>query len=129
MELRMDKTDPPESFGVFKPVGHIVIAYPETDDLQAAIARLQALGFALEALVRYTPQQMMDQVDRELPAASPLAAMGQELNLIKAHRALAERGCGFLVVHAPDDGLAEQVATVARATGAVAAQRYGRFIV
>lgn len=125
----MDKTDPPESFGVFKPVGHIVIAYPVAGDPVAAISYLLALGFAAAALVRYTPQQMMAQVDRELPAASPLASLGQELNLIKAHRALAERGCSFLVVHAPDDAQAGQVATVARATGAVAAQRYGRFIV
>ena len=125
----MDKTAPPESFGVFKPVGHTVIAWRSEADLQAAAERLLAQGFAATALVHYTPQQMTAQVDRELLAASPLAALGQELNLIHAHLALAESGCSFLVVHAPDDARAEQVAMLARMTNAVAAQRYGRFLI
>ncbi len=125
----MDKNDPPESFGVFKPVGHIVIAYRNAADLQAAAQTLAAQGFATTDLVRYTPEEMMAQVDAQLPEASPLASLGQDLNLIKAHRDLAEGGCSFLVVKAPQDEQAERVAAVARSTKAVAAQRYGRFIV
>ena len=125
----MDKTDLPESFGVFKPVGHTVIAFRTADDLQAAVTRLQAGGFADAALTRYTPQQMVAQAKLQEAGASPLASMGQELNLIHAHRALAEKGCSFLVVHAPDNAQAEQVAAVARAGQAVAAQRYGRFLI
>ena len=125
----MDKTDLPESFGVFKPVGHTVIAFRNADDLQAAVARLQAQGFADAALTRYTPQQMVAQVNAQQLAASPLASIGQELNLIQAHRALAEKGCSFLVVHAPDDAQAAQVAVVARTGQALAAQRYGRFLI
>ncbi len=125
----MDKTDLPESFGVFKPVGHTVIAFRSADDLQTAAARLLAQGFAEAALTRYTPQQMVAQVKAQQLAASPLASIGQELNLIQAHRALAEAGCSFLVVHAPDDAKAEQVAVVARTGKAAAAQRYGRFLI
>lgn len=124
----MDKNDPPEPFGVFKPVGHIVIAYRSPADLQAAAQKL-AQGFAAADLVRYTPAEMIAQVDAQLPEASPLASLGQELNLIKAHRELAEAGCSFLVVHAPQDEQADRVAAVARSTNAVAAQRYGRFSV
>lgn len=125
----MDKTDPPESFGVFKPVGHTVIAYRSSPELQAAAEQLTARGFESADLVRYSPEEMMAQVDAQLPDASPLASVGQDLNLIKAHRALAEGGCSFLVVHAPNDEQAELVAGIARATHAVAAQHYGRFIV
>jgi hypothetical protein len=125
----MDKSHPPESFGVFKPVGHTVIAYRSAADLQAAVDRLKVQGFVDADLVHYTPQQMIDQVDAELPSASPLASIGQDLNLIKAHRALAEKGCSFLVVHAPQAEQAERVAVIARSTRAVAAQHYGRFIV
>jgi hypothetical protein len=127
-ESGLDKNDPPEPFGVFKPVGHIVIAYRSPADLQAAAQKL-AQGFAAADLVRYTPAEMIAQVDAQLPEASPLASLGQELNLIKAHRELAEAGCSFLVVHAPQDEQADRVAAVARSTNAVAAQRYGRFIV
>lgn len=125
----MDKTDPPTSFGVFKPVGHTVIAFASAGDMQAAASSLLEQGFTSEDLVRYTPQEMVAQVDSQLPQASPLASVGQELNLIKAHRALAEGGCSFLVVHAPDDAQAEKVDAVVRTMKATSAQRYGRFIV
>ena len=125
----MDKTHLPESFGVFKPVGHTVIAFHSADDLQQAVARLLAQGFADSALTEYTPQQMAAQAHAQQLTASPLAAMGQELNLIQAHARLADAGCSFLVVHAPNDALAEQVAMVARTGHAVAAQRYGRFLI
>ena len=125
----MDKTDPPESFGVFKPVGHTVIAYRNLPEMQAAVDQLTAQGFASADLVGYTPDEMKTQVDAELLDASPLASIGQDLNLIKAHRELAERGCSFLVVNAAKDEQAERVEAIARSTKAVAAQRYGRFIV
>lgn len=121
----MDKSDPPTSFGVFKPVGHTVLAFRSSAEVQNAVMALLALGFADAALVRYSAAEMMAQVDAELPAASPLAAFGQELSLAKAHRALAEAGCSFLVVHTPEDVQAEQVAALARSMKAVAAQRYG----
>ena len=125
----MEKNDLPEAFGVFKPVGHIVIAFRSAADQQAAADALLRQGFAASALVRFTPDEMKTQVDADVKAASVLASLGQELNLVKAHRALAESGCSFLVVHAPDDDLAERVAAVARTMKAVSAQRYGRFII
>ena len=125
----MDKFNPPKSFGVFKPVGHTVMAFRSAADLQAAASALEAKGFVGEALVRYTPEEMSAQVDAQEEAASPLASLGLELNLIKAHRALAQSGCHFLVVHAPDDEQAERVAAIARSMKAVSAQRYGSFII
>jgi hypothetical protein len=106
-----------------------VIAYRSLPDLQAAVAALTAQGFAGADLVRYSPEEMKAQADAEVPLASPLAAIGQDLNLVKAHRALAEDGCSFLVVHARTDEQATRVADIARSTKAVAAQQYGRFIV
>ena len=108
----MNKTDVPESFGVFKPVGHVVIAFPAAADLQAAVSVLAEQGLAGAGLTRYTPDEMVRQVDADIQSASLLASMGQELNLVKAHRALAER-----------------IAGVARLHHAVVAQNYGRFII
>jgi hypothetical protein len=125
----MDKTDPPVSFGVFKPVGHTVIAYRSEAEVDVAAAALREQGFVGVALVRYTAAEMLAQADAELAQASPLAGLGQDLNLVRAQRELAARGCGFLVVHAPDDERAARVDTVLRASHAVAAQRYGRLIV
>lgn len=125
----MQKTQPPESFGVFKPVGHIVMAFRTHGALQSAAAALHEQGFAQSDLVRYTSQEMMDQVDTELRNASPLASFGHEMNLIKAHRDLAEGGCSFLVVYAPDPDQVERVTAVANALRAVTAQRYGSLVI
>ena len=125
----MDKTNPPRTFGVFKPVGHTLIAYRTDADLQAAVNLLTEAGFAASTLVEYTPTEMKIQVASELQTASPLAGFGYELDLVKAHGELADSGCSFLVVHAPEEAQAERVATVARATHAVTAQHYGTFMI
>ncbi len=125
----MDKAHPPESFGVFSPVGHSVLAFRSATDLEAAATALGEAGFAADTLTRYTPQEMAAQADADLRSASPMASLGQDLNLVKAHRDLARQGCSFLVVVTPDDEHARRVADLAVSTGAVSAQRYGRFIV
>ena len=124
----MDKQHIPESFGVFKPVGHVVITLRTAADLQRAEAALKEQGFDASEIVRYTPAEMIDQVNAEVERASPLAAIGQDLNLIKAHRELAQAGCSFLVVHAPEQAHIDKVNAVAHRLKAVAAQRYGRFV-
>ena len=124
----MDKTQIPESFGVFKPVGHVVVTFRAAAEQLAAMRSLTDLRFSQAALVCYTPDEMIAQVDAEIAKASPIAAIGQDLNLIKSHRELAAAGCSFLVVHAPDDADVEKVTAVAVRLNAVAAQRYGRFI-
>jgi hypothetical protein len=124
----MDKNKVPESFGVFKPVGHVVITFRTAGDLQAAEVALQDQGLAASEMVRYTPAEMISQVDAEVERASPLASIGQDLNLIKAHRERALEGCSFLVVHAPEQATVAKVDAVANKLNAVAAQRYGRFV-
>lgn len=125
----MEKDDRPEAFGVFKPVGHVIIAFREAADVDEAADALRQRGFVGKGVVRYSPQEMMAQVDADIEQASPLSSLGQELNLVKAHRALAESGCSFLVVHAPDDEQVADVVEVLRRIKPVAAQRYGRFII
>ncbi len=125
----MDKSNPPTSFGVFKPVDHVLIAFQSDSHMQSAVELLQEQGFGAADLTRYTPQEMIAQVDSELADPSPIASLGHELDFIRAHRVLAERGNSFLVVHAPDSDQIEQVTQVARDTHAVRAQRYGLLII
>ena len=70
----------------------------------------------------------MPSARRQLAAKRALPSSALPVFLVRAHRALAESGCSFLVARAPGDELAERVAVVARTMKAVAAQRYGRFI-
>ena len=125
----MDINNPPRSFGVFKPVDHTVVTLPNTAAIDSAVSALLTHGFFVEDLTRYSSAQMLAQCETDLQSASPLASMGQELNLIKAYRELAQQGCSFLVVHTVDDLKLETLVSVAKAAGALAAQRFGSFII
>jgi len=128
----MDQTQE-RSFGVFKPVGHLVISFPDANGAAAAVQAMQAAGLGTDQIRRYTDRQMIEQIDADIARASALAAVGQELNLVRSHRALAVQGYHFLVVHVPDKGdkkiSAQQLADLARDHGALRAQLYGNFII
>jgi hypothetical protein len=125
----MKYRDRPEAFGVFKPVNYVVVAFPPQADIDAAAQMLRDAGFADEAIIEYTAAEMHHQTGVDLEDAHPLASLGQEMNLVKAHRSLAEQGHSFLVVHAPKDEQAQKVAEVARRFGAARAQWYGHLII
>jgi len=123
------KTEHPQAYGVFKPVGHVVVSFPPETDLDAVGRALAQAGFPPSEVRRYSAREMVEQADRDLSEATALASLGQEANLVKAHRALAERGYGFLVVHAPKDDQAAHVAALAERFGAERAQYYGRLMI
>lgn len=121
--------DDNRSFGVFKPVGHVVISLPDAAAADRLATALGSLGVAADGVHRYTPQEMLRQIDRDVARASPIAAIGQEMNLILAHRVLAERGFHWLIVRAANDEQAQRIARAAEEEGAERAQHYGHFII
>lgn len=121
--------DAPRSFGVFKPVGHVVISFPEAAQAQRAAQALVGLGVAADAVHPYSDREMLNQIDEDIARASPIAAVGQEMNLVLAHRVLAKKGYHWLVVGVAGDRQAAQVAAAARDCGAERAQHYGHFII
>jgi len=125
----MDKLHPPLSFGVFKPVGHVVVSFREAAQALSAAEQLHDDGFEDADITRYSAAQMRAQVDNDIRRSNPLASIGQDMNLIEKHGELADAGCDFLVVRARDADRAERIAVVARRLHAVTAQRYGPFIV
>lgn len=125
----MDKSNPPTTFGVFKPVGHTLIAFRTAEELESASTALLMLGFAPDSMVHYTAAEMKAQVDSELLRSSVIANFGYEIDLIKVHGKLADEGCGFLVVDAPSDALAGQVAGLVDRIKPASAQHYGRILI
>lgn len=125
----MDKNDPPRTFGVFKPSGHTVIAFKDEASMLGAIDRLVESGVSDTTMTTYTPAQMLAQTDDDVRNAGVLASIGQELNLVKVHHELAQRGSYFMVVQTDSDEQAEQATAVARQFGARMAQRYGKFMI
>jgi len=124
-----NKANPPESFGMLKPVGHTVITFTSAQEMEAAAQALGAQGFGDSTLARYTPGEMVSRVDEAIANASVLAPFGYELAIAKAHRVQALDGCSFLVVYSPGQANVDRVAVVAKAHGAVSAQSYGTFLI
>lgn len=122
-------SSPPRAYGVFKPVGHMVVSFPTAAQADDGVAALQALDLPAQDIQRYSDREMLAQIDEDLRQASPVAAVGQELNLVKAHQALAERGYHWLVVRVDNDEAARTAADALKAAGAERAQLYGRFII
>lgn len=125
----MDKSNPPTTFGIFKPTHHTLIAFYSPEALQAARQALYAEGFSAAAMSEYTAQEMLELADAELATHSPLAIFGYEVNLLRKNRELAERGCGFLVVHAPEEEQAQKIADLVHDWKPAGAQHFGRFLI
>lgn len=125
----MEPENLPKTFGVFKPVGYIVASFRSEEDLGRASRELQDAGFPLDQQVRYSADEMVLQADADIEQAGVLASLGQELNLIKAHRELAQQGQCFLVVHAPTGEQTRQAGDVMQANGATRAQKYGTMMI
>jgi hypothetical protein len=125
----MDKSNPERTFGVFRPTGHLVISFPTAKDQDGAAQQIGAAGLEGDAITRYSPAEMLAQTTEDLARAGVMATIGQDLNLVKAHRELAERGYHFLVVKVDNDAQARQIADIAEGHHAERAQHYGRFII
>jgi len=117
------------AYGVFKPVGHLVVSFPSGEQADQGHATLTALGISQNHIRQYSDREMLSQANTDIEHASPLAAVGQELNLIKSHRALAELGYHWLVVHVDNDAQARTMADALKDAGAERAQLYGRFVI
>ena len=53
----MDPTDRPEAYGVFKPVGHVIMAFATDADTQGALSALLSSGFARDEVAVIHPSR------------------------------------------------------------------------
>ena len=119
----------PTSFGVFKPVNHVVMSFATAADSDAALSALHEAGFGDSDIWRYSPGEMQEQAQRDIGNAGGLASLGQDLNLVKAHLALALQGQSFVVVSAAQDEQVQRVTEVATRAHATRAQHYGSLVI
>ena len=126
---RMTKTQVPVSFGAFKPVGHVVVAFPNNQAAQQAAHELRDLGFGPEDILFYTGDEEGREMRDLLDGVSGTAEFGHEIVLMRRYAELAREGCGWLIVFAPEDEQAMRAGEVARRHGARLAERYHRLVV
>src|SRR6202521_1066106 len=94
----------PTSFGVFSPTGHVVMAF--ATDGQAEHARLLLIknGFVEGDVTHYNKDEVMAELEKSEKQAKSPVQMGQEVAKVDEYLVLAKQGCGFLVLHDPEDG-------------------------
>lgn len=126
---RLTKADHPQSFGAFKPVGHVVVAMPDDESAAAAVRALLEAGFEPEDILEYTAAEEDDEMDRMLAHTSGMAGFGYEVSLMRRYQQLAKQGASWLIVYAPDDAAGYRVADVVREHGARLAEKYHRLTI
>lgn len=124
---KKDDVEDEKAYGVWKPVGHVLLSFHDEKAANGAIDALRGAGFGPVEL--HPADEVAARSRRDIENAGFLASIGQELNLAKAHLALAEAGHPFVTVKVDDDAAAARAADVARAFDPDRAQHYGRFVI
>jgi hypothetical protein len=123
----MNDSNSQTAYGVFKPVGHVLASFPSERDARSAVEALKTAGFPDVAY--YAPDEVRERAERDIANAGVLASIGQELNLVKQQRDLAEQGHPFVSVLAPEDDAARRAADIVARHNADRAQKFGRLII
>lgn len=126
---RMTKDAIPMSFGAFKPVGHVVAAFGESQQSSQAAQALFDAGFQPDDVLHYSADEEAARLQQLFQHASGTSEFGHEIVLMRKYRELAEQGCDWLIVYAPQDERTELVADILRRHGALLAVKYNRLLV
>lgn len=121
----VDLSEPPTSYTAFKPVGHIVIGFPDDESSERA-----ARALAGSAAVQHVPAaDMRSRMARMLDLASGSAEFGHEIVEMRRFLSMAAEGYGWLIVPAADDPTARRIIDTVKPLGARVAVKYDRLIV
>ncbi|MGQ5525112.1 hypothetical protein ACUHMQ_17870 [Chitinimonas sp. PSY-7] len=126
---KMSKTHVPTSFGVFKPVGHVVLAFTTADRRDAMQAALFAVDFQADEVTSFDSEEWLETMNSADANYGVLASFGSELDQVEMHAKLARDGHVFLVVFAPKHDKADVVIRLAEEHHATLAQKYGRLLI
>jgi hypothetical protein len=116
----------PTSFGVFSPTGHVVMAFANEDSAELAREALLAVGFSESDVTRYSKDEVIRECQKSNEQVSSPVQIGQDVAKIAEYLGLAKEGCGFLVVHAPEEERSKKAMSVVHPYGLKFAEKYNR---
>lgn len=119
----------PTSFGVFKPVDHVMTGVPTQAQVDALVSALHGAGWPASAVRQFSPRESVAELQAMVDNAGALSGFGYEITLLKRYLALAEQGTLWLLVQAEDSERAATAAEVARHCGATMAVYYRTLMV
>lgn len=95
---------PPQTtdFGIFYPVGYLVVAFPKQEDAQQVQRDLMTGGYDGADCALYTSEEVVAAAQRNLAENTGfLARLGKSDEAVQAHLDKAKQGAAFLLVYAP----------------------------
>ena len=119
----------PTSFGVFSPTGHVVMAFATDGEAERARQLLVNNGFAQGDVTHYNKDEVMAELEKSEKQAKSPVQIGQEVAKVDEYLVLAKQGCGFLVLHAPEDEAAKRAVTIVKPLGLKFAEKYNRLTI
>lgn len=114
----------PTSFGVFKPVGWLMIGLPTQPRADELAAALQGVGSSSADVLHFTPRESLVELEAMADNAGSMAGFGYEITLLRRYVALAKEGYRWLLVKVDDVEHAQTAAGMARGCGATLAVHY-----
>lgn len=114
--------------GIFYPTGHIVTAFASAAQAARARDALLAAGFDDEHVQSIDDLTMAREAEENLDDSNVLS-VGASLPTREKQLELAQEGCHFLLVYAPDDGDDERLMQALSGMEARYAVKYHRLII
>ena len=123
---RTTKTSFPRSFGVFSPTGHVVMAFASDEEAKKAQKALLQNGFREDDVTHYSKDEVLWEFEKSEEHIVDPIQIGQDVAKVEEYLELARQGCGFLVVHAPEDEEARRAVRIVKPFGLKFAEKYNR---
>jgi hypothetical protein len=131
MAEKMTKTNLPRLFGVFTPIGHVVLAFANAADAAQAREALLTGGYEADEVLQFHSDEVIADAEQTRDNLGLLARMGLNMEWSEVERdvQLAQQGAAFLVVYAPSDAETNRVMNVARRFNTTLARKYHRLAI
>ncbi len=117
------------SFGLFKPIGHVMVGVPGGAQIDALATALHGAGWDHDALLHFDEANSVAELEHMVDGAGALVGFGYEIALLRRYLELARQGYRFLLVKVDNTDRAAAVAELARAHGATLAVHYRTLLV
>ncbi len=114
----------PTSFGVFKPVGWVMVGLPTQAQADALLVALGRDGWPGATVLPFTPSESEADMQAMLDNAGGLAGFGYEITLLRRYVALTQQGYRWLLVKVEGEAQAGVAARIAQTCGATLAVHY-----
>jgi hypothetical protein len=133
MERRMEqpkKSGRITDFGIFYPLGYMVVAFPEHEHATRVREDLLTGGYDSDDCVVYRSDEVVATASQNLAYNTGwLARLGTSDDAVRHHLESAKEGATFVLIYAPDDIEVARAMNVVRRVPFEFAHRYRRFAI